>query len=88
MRLGDAYGGARQTALRNCKKTFALREAFGYAALTSLEDDLMNPVQRSSVKKSWSTPSIEDFAVGDLTQTGGDEIQDGTAKTDETPASS
>lgn len=42
----------------------------------------------SEMKKSWSTPSIDDFSVAEITQTGGDQIQDGTAKTDETPASS
>ena len=88
VRLSDTWDSVRQAALRNCKKAFALRKAFGYVALKRLEDLFMNSLKVSNMKKSWSTPSIEDFAVADLTQTGGDVVQDGTAKTDETPASS
>ena len=88
VRLLETRVNVGQEAVRNCENAFALREAFGYAARKRLEDLFMNSLKVSNMKKSWSTPSIEDFAVADLTQTGGDVIQDGTAKTDETPASS
>jgi len=65
-----------------------LKEGIGYHALNYEAVAKESPAMNRFEKKVWAKPSIDDFAVADVTHTGGTTTQDSSEGTNEDPPSS